>query len=87
MAEVLFQITTENLDTGMRGYPVGYCTTSFVDAQKGLFYCGKPIKELAYKEPQEVIYLLYYGKEGSPKEVAEFFKDLKKKIGLFERDH
>lgn len=79
MAEVLFQITTENLDTGMRGYPVGYCTTSFVDAQKGLFYCGKPIKELAYKEPQEVIYLLYYGKEGSPKEVAEFFKDLKKR--------
>lgn len=79
MAEILFQITADNLDTGMRGYPVGYCPTSFVDAQKGLFYCGKPVKELAYREPQEVIYLLYYGKEGSPSEVARFFQDLKKR--------
>ncbi|HSX12592.1 MAG TPA: citrate (Si)-synthase [Rhabdochlamydiaceae bacterium] len=79
MAEILFQITEENLETGLRGYPVGYCTTSFVDPQKGLFYSGKPVKELAYKQPQEVIYLLYYGKEGSPKEVDHFFNDLKKR--------
>ncbi len=79
MAEILFQITEENLETGLRGYPVGYCPTSFVDPQKGLFYCGKPVKELAYRLPQEVIYLLYYGKEGTKSEVDHFFKDLKKR--------
>ena len=37
MSDILFQITEQNLETGLRGYPCGYCTTSFVDAQKGLF--------------------------------------------------
>ena len=55
--DVLFEITQEHLDTGLRGFPVGYCPTSYVDPQKGLFYCGKSIAELAYKEPKEVIYL------------------------------
>lgn len=70
--EPLFIITADKLDTGLRGFPVGYCTTSHVDPQKGLFYIGKPVDELAYREPIEVIYLLYYGKEGSEKEVKEF---------------
>ena len=33
MSEVLFEIKKENLETGLRGYPVGYCTTSTVDPQ------------------------------------------------------
>lgn len=82
MTEVLFQITKENLETGMRGYPVGYCTTSHVDPQKGLFYVGRPIAELAKKEPEEVIYLIYFGKEGSEKEVQSFFADLNKRQAL-----
>lgn len=82
MSEVLFEITKENLETGMRGYPVGYCTTSHVDPQKGLFYVGRPIAELAKKEPEEVIYLIYFGKEGSKKEVEAFFADLKKRQTL-----
>lgn len=77
MSDVLFEITKDQLETGLRGFPVGYCTTSYVDPQKGLFYVGRPVHELAYLEPQEVIYLLYYGKEGSKKEVEEFFSDLK----------
>ena len=75
--EVLFEITKENLETGLRGYPVGYCNTSYVDPVKGLFYVGKPIAELANKSEEEVIFLLYNGREGSTEEIARFKKDLK----------
>lgn len=76
MDEVLFTITRENLETGLRGYPVGYCTTSSVHPTKGLYYRGKPIPELAHKDPEEVIYLLYYGKEPSADELSAFKKEL-----------
>jgi citrate synthase len=76
MEDVLFQITKDRLETGLRGFPVGYCTTSHVDAYKGLFYVDRPLSALAQKEPQEVIYLLYHGREGSAAEVAAFFSDL-----------
>jgi citrate synthase len=78
VAEILFEITKDKLETGMRGFPVGYCTTSYVDAQKGLFYATRPIHELAYWEPIAVIYLLYHGKEGSAKEVEQFDRELRK---------
>lgn len=79
MSEVIFEITKDNLETGMRGYPVGYCTTSTVDPTKGLFYSGKSVSDLAFWVPEEVIFLLYYGKEGSKEEVAAFKKDLQKR--------
>lgn len=82
MGEVLFEITKEHLETGMRGYPVGYCTTSSVDPVKGLFYIGVPIVELASWEPEQVIYLLYYGKEGSAEEVLNFSKELHSRATL-----
>jgi citrate synthase len=74
--EVLFQITRDKLETGLRGFPVGYCTTSYVDPQKGLFYIDKPVAELAYWKPIQVIYLLYHGKEGASQQIEEFNKDL-----------
>jgi len=77
--ETLFAITKEHLETVLRGFPVGYCTTSNVDPVKGLFYMGQPVEQLAEKEPEEVIYLLYHGKEGSKTEVLEFSKDLHKR--------
>lgn len=76
MTEVLFEITKDNLETGMRGYPVGYCTTSSVDPVKGLFYVGRPVSELSHWEPEQVIYLLYYGKEGTNQEVDQFKLEL-----------
>lgn len=79
MAEALFEITKDNLETGMRGYPVGYCTTSSVDPVKGLTYMGKPVSEMADWQPERVIYLLYKGKEGSEKEVEAFAQELKKR--------
>lgn len=82
MSKVLFEITEEQLETGMRGYPVGYCTTSTVDPKKGLFYMGKPVSELAFLKPEEVIYLLYVGKKGTSQDVAAFFKDLQRRAFL-----
>lgn len=77
--EPLFQITEEQLESGLRGVPVGYCTTSYVDPQKGLFYDSKPVAELSHWEPEEVIYLLYTGKQGTKEEVATFIKELRKR--------
>lgn len=79
MSDVLFEIKKENLETGLRGYPVGYCTTSSVDPQKGLTYIGRPVQDLAEWSPEKVIYLLYYGKEGSEQEILEFKKKLSQK--------
>lgn len=76
MSEVLFEITAEQLETGMRGFPVGYCTTSTVDPYTGLFYAGRSVEELSTCEPEKVIYLLYYGNEGTTEEVAAFSQEL-----------
>jgi citrate synthase len=80
MAEdVLFEITSDKLETGLRGVPVGYCTTSYVDPQKGLFYIDKPIPTVAFWKPVQVIYLLYFGKEGNSQEIERFDQDLRRR--------
>ncbi|MFI0434674.1 MAG: citrate (Si)-synthase [Parachlamydiaceae bacterium] len=79
MSEILFEIKKENLETGMRGYPVGYCTTSTVDPMKGLYYVGHPVSEIDHWEPERVIFLLYYGREGSAEEVSIFSGELKQR--------
>lgn len=79
MSEVLFEITKDNLETGLRGYPCGYCTTSFVDPVKGVTYIGKPVNEIVDWGPEKIIYLLYSGKEGTEKEITAFKEELKKR--------
>ncbi len=79
MSEILFEITKDHLETGLRGFPIGYCPTSTVDATKGLFYGGIPISELYNWEPERVIYLLMYGKDGSLQEIDKFKQDLQKR--------
>jgi len=79
MKDVLFEITKDKLETGMRGFPVGYCTTSSVDPEKGLFYVGKPVSQLSGWSPENVIYLLYHGKEGDSEEVSRFSSALKER--------
>lgn len=79
MSDVLFTITTENLETGMRGYPVGYCITSHVDPEKGLYYRNQPLSDLSNKRPEQVIFLLYHGRDGSPDEVKAFSANLNKR--------
>lgn len=82
MNKVLFEITEEQLETGLRGYPCGYCPTSYVDPIQGLFYLGRPVADLAYKDPEEVLSLLYFGKEVDAKEKESFLLELKKRAAL-----
>jgi citrate synthase len=77
--DILFEIKKEDLESGLRGFPVGYCTTSTVNPTKGLYYGDKAIEEVAEWSPEHVIYFLYYGKEGTDKEVETFSSDLKKR--------
>jgi citrate synthase len=72
----LFEVTEENLETGLRGVPVGYVTTSVVDPQQGLQYVGHPVHELVDRTAEEVIELLYRGRFGTTAEHAEFIKEL-----------
>ncbi len=81
---VLFEVTRDTLESGLRGIPVGFCVTSFVDPMKGLTYVGRPIKELVGHSPIELIYLLYFGKMGSEVEVAQFQKELSQRAFLKE---
>ena len=78
-SEVLFQIKKEDLETGLRGFPVGYCPTSTVNPTKGLFYGDRPISEVAAWVPERVIHLLYTGKDGSEQEVDAFTHNLRER--------
>ena len=44
--DVLFTVTGKNLDSGLRGVPVGTCQTSFVDPHDGVHYVGYPVEDL-----------------------------------------
>lgn len=77
-SEVLFSITKDHLETGLRGFPVGYCTTSSVDPMLGLFYGGYPVEKLAYNEPEEVMYLLFNQELPNAEQLAEFKQTLVK---------
>lgn len=77
--EVLFEIKKEDLESGLRGFPVGYCATSTVDPNKGLYYCDKSIAEIASWTPERVIFLLCYGRDGTDKEIDLFSSDLCKR--------
>lgn len=57
--EKLFELTSANINSGLRGVPVGTCLTSFVTPNEGVHYCGYPIAELAMLAPEDVIFLLY----------------------------
>lgn len=75
-SEVLFELTKEHLETGLRGVPVGYCTTSKVDPEKGLYYMGRPITELSEMDPEAVIFLLLDKRFPDEEELRRFRKEL-----------
>lgn len=74
--DVLFEIKKEHLETGLRGFPVGYCVTSVVHPEKGLYYADYPVSEIGGWDPEEVIFLLYKGEKGSEKDLQAFKQNL-----------
>jgi citrate synthase len=81
-SEVLFQITRGHLNTGLRGFPVGTCRTSAVDPNDGVSYVGYPIADLAFREPEEVIYLLLERNLPNTEQLAAFKADLRARGGI-----
>lgn len=76
--KALFEIFPEHLDTGLRSIPVGYCITSHVNPEKGLYYCNTPVSSLTAHEPEEVIHLLLKGHLPSKEEKSAFSQKLAK---------
>ena len=74
--DTLYTITETDLDSGLRGVPVGTCRTSYVDPIEGVHYVGYPVGDLANLEEEDVIYLLLHKTLPSAKESAEFRKEL-----------
>ncbi|NCG21579.1 MAG: citrate (Si)-synthase [Rhodobacterales bacterium] len=83
--DVLFTLTSAHLDTGMRGIPVGTCRTSKVDPIKGVSYVGHPIADLAFKDPEEVAFLLLEHHLPSADELVAFSDDLRSRQGIDNR--
>lgn len=74
--EILLEMTKDHLESGLRGVPVGYCTTSAVEADTGLFYVGNPVEAIGRKDPEEVIYLLLYKQWPTSEQLSGFRREL-----------
>ncbi|MHC4959025.1 MAG: citrate (Si)-synthase [Planctomycetota bacterium] len=73
---VLFEIHKSHLNTGLRGYPVGTCLTSSVNAEQGVAYGGYPIAELAHLPSAAVIHLLFRKRLPDDAELEAFRDEL-----------
>jgi|TARA_Y100000996_G_scaffold415361_1_gene409603 citrate synthase len=80
--ETLFELTSANINSGLRGVPVGTCLTSFVTPNEGVHYCGYPIAELAMLAPEDVIFLLYNKELPTLDESVEFRQNLQSRGAL-----
>ena len=74
--EVLFNIKESNLDSGLRGVPVGTCETSYVDPLEGVHYVGYPVEDLVNLEEEDVVYLLLNKKLPTPEQSEKFRSEL-----------
>lgn len=74
--EVLLEVTSDHLNTGLRGVPVGTCRTSFVTPTEGVHYCGYPIAELAVFAPEDIIYLLFNKELPTPEQSKQIRSEL-----------
>ena len=73
---VLFEVREANLDTGLRGYPVGTCRTSSVDPQTGLHYVGYPLTDLKDLPVDDVIFLLFNKRLPTTEESVAFRREM-----------
>ena len=74
--EVLLEVTSDHLNTGLRGVPVGTCRTSSVTPTEGVHYCGYPIAELAAFAPEDIIYLLFNKELPTPEQSKQIRSEL-----------
>ena len=85
MSEMKFEITENHLNTGLRGFPVGTVRTSRVDPQSGVSYVGRPIAELAEKDPEEIVFLMFNKRLPNQEELSAFKTDLASRAVVDER--
>ena len=71
-----YEITEKQLNTGLRGFPVGTVRTSKVDPQQGVSYVGHSVRDLASLDPEAVIYLLLNKELPDAATLAAFKQDL-----------
>lgn len=74
--KVLFEITEAHLNTGLRGFPVGTVRTSKVDPLEGVSYDGYPIGDLAYLDPEAVVYLMFHKELPTDDQLTAFKAEL-----------
>jgi len=74
--DTLYTITETDLDSGLRGVPVGTCRTSYVDPIEGVHYVGYPVGDLANLEEEDVIYLLMHKRLPTEEESDAFRAEL-----------
>ena len=74
--DTLYTITEADLDSGLRGVPVGTCRTSYVDPIEGVHYVGYPVGDLANLEEEDVIYLLMHKRLPTGEESDAFRAEL-----------
>jgi citrate synthase len=75
-SKVLFEITEKHLNTGLRAIPVGTVRTSSVDPLKGVSYVGYSVKDLAFKDPVAVVFLMFNKRLPNDEELRAFKDDL-----------
>lgn len=80
--EILFSVTQQQLNSGLRGFPIGTCRTSLVDPIEGVSYVGYPIIDLADLDPEAVIYLLFERSLPSTEQLGLFSRELRASAGL-----
>ena len=74
--KVVSQVTIAQVYGGMRGVKSLVCDTSEVPPDKGLIIRGIPVKDLAEKLPEEVLWLLLTGELPSDGEVKDLQREL-----------
>ena len=77
--KVLFEITEDKLNTGLRGYPVGTCKTSAVSPTLGVTYVGYTLEYLQDYSAEEVIYLLLNKELPNEEQTAALRADMAKR--------
>lgn len=69
-------VTAQQAFGGVRGVRCLICDTSSVEPETGLIIRGRPINDLADREPEEILFLLLTGELPSDEEKRELMKDL-----------